>query len=79
MTSINEGHYLSHARRFVIAPAGVAFPVADGVLFTNGNVVLAPRGHTGMEVHRGGITALPAPVQEAVCWIDALRPYEAGE
>lgn len=67
----NSGHHLSLARRFVIAPNTV---VADGVMFTNGVVVLVSRQSEGVEVYHGGVTELPDVLQEDLEWIDALRP-----
>lgn len=65
------GHYLSCARRFVIADR---FVVADGVQFARGPVVLLSRRENGIELYPTGLDELPPVLRAGLHWIDALRP-----
>lgn len=66
----HSGHYLSCARRFVVAPG----PTADGIEFSGGLIVLRSRITGAIEMYPSGWSSLPGQLAGAVEWIDALRP-----
>ena len=74
MTRHYAGTYLSWARRFVVTPG----PVADGVQFADGTVVVMSRHTHAVEVYPKGLTQMPPPLEGGIEWVDALRPPEVS-
>lgn len=58
---------ITAARRFVILPAS---PVADGVAFGDGLVVVRSRTSHGLEIYPGGVAEIPLHARRELAWID---------
>lgn len=74
MTRHYAGLHLSHCRRFVVVPG----PVADGVAFADGTVVVQSRHTRAVEVYPQGLSQMPPPLEGGIEWVDALRPPEVS-
>jgi hypothetical protein len=57
----------SSARRFVILPAA---PVADGVQFADGLVVVRSRTSMVLEIYPHGVGEIPIHVRRELAWVD---------